>query len=309
MTSTRRSGSVPSFDDHRGDGGFFPPPSAPRKVQGGIRATARSGPMGTSWWARRWFAALEATGIDDRLRRGRDYARDGQVMQLDVSVGRIDAVVQGTRRTPYDTRIEVTQLDQLQWLQLARELARRADHHALLLGGTMPEDVEAVFARTGLSLFPSLEDDLRITCTCADWAHPCKHAAAVCYLVAEALDRDPFLAFRLRGIERDVLLAMLDGVSIEDAGAGASAASGGVDELDADGFWSLPIDAPPLDQVALDLQPPVLDAPLVQVLGALPMWRGATDFDVAMRRLYARIASDPRALDAGLGSTPSSIAD
>lgn len=294
-----------SFDDHRGDGGFFPPPTTPRKVQGGIRATARSGPMGTSWWARRWFAALEATGVDDRLRRGRDYARDGQVMQLEIALGRIDAVVQGTRRTPYETRIEIAQLDQLQWLQLARELARRADHHAQLLGGTMPDDVEAVFARTGLALFPSLEDDLRITCTCADWAHPCKHAAAVCYLVAEAFDRDPFLAFRMRGIERDVLLAMLDGVSVDEADAPArqrEAVPVGTTQ-----FWSSPEGAPPIETIALDLQPPVLDAPLVQVLGPMPMWRGATDFELAMRRMCARIGSDPRALDLALG-TDSSVA-
>jgi len=258
--------------------------------------------MGASWWSRRWFAALEATGIDDRLRRGRDYARDGQVISLDVSLGRIDAVVQGPRLTPYATCIEIAQLDQLQWVDLARELARRSDHHALLLSGAMPDDVEAVFARTGLALFPSLEDDLKLSCTCADWAHPCRHVAAVCYLVAEALDRDPFLVFRMRGIERAVLLHMLQGMTPTDDAP--SPEREGACALNHERFWTNGAFA--LDELALDLQPPVLDAPLVRVLGALPMWRGATDFDVAMRRTFARIGSDPCAFDVATGAPPPS---
>ncbi|MEO6867852.1 MAG: SWIM zinc finger family protein [Gaiellales bacterium] len=299
----------PSDDDgqHRGEGqGFFlPPPSQPRKAVGGIRARARSERPGETWWARRWFAALDALGMGERLERGRAYARGGQVLTLDQQVGVVHARVQGTRRTPYDTRIELAPLAQLEWLEVARELASRGAYRAALLAGTMPEDIEAVFARCGVTLFPQLEEDLTITCTCDDWALPCKHAAAVCFVLAESFDRDPFTLFLLRGIERDVLLALLDGT--EAAGAGIVSDSGernsaaavpAAAEADAAAFWKTPADADPIPTGFVDLQAPVLDAPLVRLLGPLPQWRGREEFTAAMTRLHTRIGSDPRALDA-----------
>src|SRR5690606_29961758 len=142
MTWTR-SGDVPRSDDHgsRGDaGGFLPPPTQPRRVAGGIRVQARSAQPGETWWTRRWFAALEALGVSERLERGRAYARGGQVLTLDVELGVVRATVQGTRRMPYETTLRVQTISQLEWLEVARALGSQAGRRAALLADALPED-------------------------------------------------------------------------------------------------------------------------------------------------------------------------
>jgi len=74
----------------------------------------------------------------------------------------------------------------------------------------MPPDVEDAFQAARLSLFPARREDLHTACSCPDWSNPCKHIAAVYYLLGEEFDRDPFLIFRLRGLDRDELVRRLD---------------------------------------------------------------------------------------------------
>ena len=73
----------------------------------------------------------------------------------------------------------------------------------------MPQDIEQAFADSGLSLFPAKMKDLETDCSCPDWSNPCKHIAAVYYLLGEEFDRDPFLIFKLRGMEREGLVGLL----------------------------------------------------------------------------------------------------
>ncbi|MCW2961521.1 MAG: family helicase [Thermoleophilia bacterium] len=232
------------------------------------------------------------------------------MLALEFELGAIVARVQGTRRTPYEVRIEVARFAQAEWLRVAESLAARASYRAQLLAGTMPDDIEAVFARLGLTLFPAIEDDLVISCTCSDWATPCRHAAAACHVAGEALDREPFLALRLRGIERDVLLALVQGTVPSVAGADVDAgevvpadAAGPPVESDLAAFWEgRDVEVPELGVAAsLDLQPPPMDAPLIHVLGAVPMWRGVDDFVPVMRLLHRRIGTSSPALDVALG--------
>jgi uncharacterized Zn finger protein len=171
----------------------------------------------------------------------------------------------------------------------------------------LTEAGEASFARAGVALFPTLEDDLRTSCTCADWASPCRHAAAVCHLAGEAFESDPLLMFRLRGIERDVLLALLGDDAREAAVVAGTAGSDAPRAVDVDRFWHGASEDDAVDAPSyVDLQPPVLDAPLVRVLGALPFWQGREDFEPAMQRIFARLASDTVALDVATGVSPRS---
>jgi uncharacterized Zn finger protein len=73
----------------------------------------------------------------------------------------------------------------------------------------MPHAIEELFTRVGLSLFPANARDLALDCTCPDQAVPCKHLAAVCYVLAERFDADPFAMLALRGRDRETLLADL----------------------------------------------------------------------------------------------------
>src|SRR5205809_401054 len=75
--------------------------------------------------------------------------------------------------------------------------------------GEMPQDIERAFTGAGLSLFPESGREIATACSCPDWSNPCKHVAAVYYLLGEAFDRDPFLIFRLRGMDRDEFTSVL----------------------------------------------------------------------------------------------------
>src|SRR5215472_13992811 len=190
----------------------FYPRSTPRQAKGGIKAQSKSGAIGKSWWAKRWVAVLESFNIGARLSRGRSYARRGQVLKIDIDKGKVTAQVQGSRPQPYKVRISIKTLMDAEWKKLAGVLSKQALFLAKLLAGEMPQDIEEAFKEAGLSLFPQKLRDLETDCSCPDYSNPCKHIAAVYYLLGEEFDRDPFLIFKLRGLSREELLAQLGGV-------------------------------------------------------------------------------------------------
>jgi uncharacterized Zn finger protein len=178
-------------------------------VDDGIELRSRRGAIGESWWSRRFLSAVESILTSGRLTRGRTYARQGQVIDLGIGAGLVVAQVQGTRRTPYGVQISMPALSDERWDAIVETLAGQAGYAARLLAGELPHEIEDVFTEAGVALFPERGSHLVTDCTCPDWASPCKHAAAVCYLVAEAFDDDPFLLLAFRGREREALLAEL----------------------------------------------------------------------------------------------------
>ncbi len=185
------------------------PASRPRAVEGGLKARSTRGVIAQTWWSQRFFVGLGAIGIGSRLQRGRNYARRGQVISLDVGPGLVTAQVQGSRPRPYRVRIGVPAFDKSQWAQVEGALAENAWYAAALLSCEMPSDIEDVFDAHGLSLFPGSARELSLDCSCPDGAVPCKHLAATFYLLAEAFDDDPFEIFAWRGRDREDLLANL----------------------------------------------------------------------------------------------------
>ena len=194
--------------DRRG-GPWWPPASRPRAVEGGLKARSTRGAIAQTWWSGRFIAVLESIIVGGRLQRGRNYARRGQVLSMDVTAGLVSALVQGSRVQPYRVRIGLDAFGQPEWAAAERALAGSAWYSAKLLAGEMPEDIEDVFAELGLALFPASATELSMYCSCPDWQVPCKHIAAVFYLLAEAFDDDPFRILAWRGREREELLAGL----------------------------------------------------------------------------------------------------
>ncbi|MGO9977069.1 MAG: SWIM zinc finger family protein [Solirubrobacteraceae bacterium] len=184
-------------------------PSRPLPVEGGIAARSKRGAIGETWWSRRFIALLESFGVGSRLERGRNYARRGQVVELDVEPGIVIAKVQGSRYTPYRVRIRCKALSEQQWRRLEKAMASQALPLAQLLAGEMPRDIEDVFASCKLTLFPRSHAELKASCTCPDWENPCKHIAAAYYILAERFDEDPFQIFVWRGREQGELLQHL----------------------------------------------------------------------------------------------------
>ncbi len=262
-------------------GNGFYPPSRPIRADGGIRARSKRGSIGEQWWSRRFIDVLESFGLQSRLSRGRNYARSGQVRSLDVGTGHVTATVQGSRVRPYSVRLTVDPLTTRQWRRVTEALAARAIFRARLLAGEMPAEIEEVFADCGTPLFPRSARDLAMTCSCPDWEVTCKHVAAVCYVLAEAFDDDPFAMLAWRGKGRADLLAALRQLtaSASNGAAGGDAAGGRpvIDVADKPlaqctaGFWSSslsparlrslpPATAAPPDLLLRSIEPPLLTA-------------------------------------------------
>lgn len=188
---------------------WYPPPARPRAVDGGLKARSTRGAIGKTWWSERFVGVLEDIGLGNRLARGRNYARQGQVVSLDIDAGLVSALVQGSRSRPYRVRIGIRAFGKGEWAGLEADLAASAWYTAKLLAGEMPEDIEDVFSAAGLSLFPSAAPELSLDCSCPDYEVPCKHIAAAFYLLAEAFDEDPFTILAWRGRDREDLLSHL----------------------------------------------------------------------------------------------------
>ncbi|MFZ3050487.1 MAG: SWIM zinc finger family protein [Methanothrix sp.] len=184
-------------------------PAKPKEVKNGLKAKSIRGCIGETWWSKRWVKTLESFNLGARLTRGKSYARKGQVVSIDVNPGIVRARVQGTGSEPYDVVIKLKPLSDAEWDKAASAMASKAVFAARLLGGEMPQNIEEAFSESGLSLFPSKGRDLKTDCSCPDWSNPCKHIAAVYYLLAEQFDCDPFLIFKLRGRSKeDIMEAM-----------------------------------------------------------------------------------------------------
>jgi uncharacterized Zn finger protein len=261
----------------------------PRLPSHGIKAHTRRGAFGKSWWASRWIAALERLVNPSRLQRGRTYARAGQVESLDVTRDGVRAAVQGSRPKPYQVSIQFRKLSDADWERVVDAMAAEALYAARLLSGEMPEQIEDVFAAVGSSLLPATEGDMQTRCSCPDWANPCKHIAAVHYLLGERFDEDPFLMFLLRGRSQDEIVAALrarrsgpDSTS-DRSDADSEAAA----ELDLRAFWSAPSHT---DEIALHFALPESHALAIKRLGPAPFARDQAAFTRAMERMYQQVS-------------------
>lgn len=280
-----------------------------RQAEGGIKAQSKRGKMAQTWWAARWLAVLESFQIGARLDRGRSYARKGQVLSIDVEKGIVEAKVQGSMREPYKVTLKVNQLEQVDWVGMAKVFAGKAIFAAKLLAGQMPQEIESAFTESGLTLFPAKEADLKTNCSCPDWSNPCKHIAAVYYLLGEEFDRDPFLIFRLRGITRDEILDLLD-EQLSDGKpkpgksnlVALNTGERGTDQIPSDhrGFWKTgPL---PADLLG-DFRQPESNAVLARRLGPFPFWRGELDFWQTLERIYRTVSAETLQSFDGSGET------
>lgn len=238
----------------------------------GIKVTK----TGTTWWGKRWIEALERASADyrNRLARGRSYARAGRTHDLIVKSGVVTARVTGSRTTPYKVKIEIAPLNDKAWQKAIATMAAEARFAADLLAGEMPTDVDKAFAKAGAALFPAHKSDLSTSCNCPDWANPCKHVAAAHYVLGEALDRDPFLLFELRGRRKD---DVLDALRSARSGAGDSEKKGvspAVPAVSLGRLRAADYDTPraPLPALHLTFESPSASGALLRQLGKPRGW-------------------------------------
>jgi uncharacterized Zn finger protein len=166
-----------------------------------------------TWWGQRFIAALEQFTDPGRLGRGRSYASNGRILDYKLANGTVSARVRGSinpyfgvyKEPIYKTSITIKAISAANWKKVIRQIASRADLVTKLLMNEMPDTIEDAFSALDLHLLPHSERDFDTSCSCPDYANPCKHIAGVYYLLASALDQDPFVMFELRGLSRDDL--------------------------------------------------------------------------------------------------------
>ncbi|MQA93573.1 MAG: hypothetical protein GEV11_02650 [Streptosporangiales bacterium] len=206
--------------------------------------------FGLTWWGRAWVQALEGRSAisEGRLSRGRTYARRGAARTILVEPGRVRASVQGSDPKPYVVRVGLPVLGAAEWERLLDTVAAQAGHMAALLDGELPVGLADDAEQADVQLLPG-RGELTATCSCPDPVVPCKHAAAVTYLVADALDRDPFLLLLFRGRDRETILKELRvrrGGEAGPADAAGSRGDEGVLASEAFARTPAPLPVPPL---------------------------------------------------------------
>ncbi len=155
--------------------------------------------IATTFWGDAWCKNLEAySDYANRLPRGRTYARNGSVIDLQIEAGLVHGLVSGSEF--YKVKIEIKPLARKRWSDVKGQCAGRIDSLIELLKGSISKGVMEVVTRKGEGLFPSPRD-ITLSCSCPDWATMCKHVAATLYGVGARLDHQPELLFTLRGVD------------------------------------------------------------------------------------------------------------
>lgn len=236
---------------------------------------------GSTWWGQRWIEALENVLRVDagRLARGRSYARGGRTHDLVLKGGKVTAKVTGSQRKPYDITFHLAGIDEGKWKKAIAGMAAKAQFSAELLAGQMPKEIDLVFRDAGASLFPQSRSDLKTNCSCPDNGDPCKHVAATHYVLGEALDRDPFLLFELRGKTKTEVLDAL-----RAARGGRKEKAFSKTDAFADEILSVKLDAmtmseydkarAPLPSLHFSFDDPAHSGAFLRQLGAPGAWNG-----------------------------------
>ena len=162
-----------------------------------------------AWWVQQWVDLLNSYRFKKRLERGRNYARQGNILSLEFTESKVHATVQGTATEPYQLSIWIERFTDEDWGFVIDTLGEKALYSAQLLAGEMPDSIEAVFTSNGLSLFPFTLSDVKSRCSCPDPKNPCKHIAAVYYQLGDFFREDPFVLFQLRGRTKEQILEAL----------------------------------------------------------------------------------------------------
>ncbi len=196
-----------------------------RQGQSFAPVTIEGRTIAKTFWGKSWCANLERySDYATRIPRGRTYVRNGSVLDLQIAKGEIVAMVAGS--SLYKIKIAIAPVKEAHWKAICRDCAGAIDSLVELLQGRMAKGIMDRVCREGDGLFPP-PAEIKLSCSCPDWADMCKHVAAALYGVGARLDEKPQLLFVLRGVDENELLA--------NAGqdlALASAASGAARLLD-----------------------------------------------------------------------------
>ena len=235
---------------------FYPPyvPVAERKRKAAAAAkklSAKSGralapvtlatkKIATTFWGKAWCDNLEAySDYANRLPRGRTYVRNGSVIDLQITNGKVEALVQGSNL--YKIAIGFQPLAPKCWMNFKARSAGKVTNLLDLLQGRLSKEILADLTAKGAGLFPAPKE-IELGCSCPDWADMCKHVAAVLYGVGARLDEKPELFFTLRGVKMEELLSAATATATTPI-AGATAPGQGLEDAALSEIFGVEIEA------------------------------------------------------------------
>lgn len=161
--------------------------------------------IAATFWGKAWCKNLESySDFESRLPRGRSYVRSGSVIDLQIAPSKVTALVQGT--SLYTVIIEIDAVEKPRWNAIVAECSGKIDSVVELLQGKLSKAVMEIITSKETGLFPAPRQ-IKLGCSCPDWATMCKHVAAVLYGVGARLDEEPNLLFRLRAADPTELIA------------------------------------------------------------------------------------------------------
>ncbi len=238
--------------------------------------------FGRTWWGQQWLAAFDGIDQDNRLPRGRRYANNGSVHAIEIVEHSVTARVAGSRPMPYAVDVRLPAFSETDQDVILATIEHSPVLLSRLLNRQLPAHVAALLQDRGIRLFPRAWRDLSAHCSCPDDAVPCKHIAAVIYLLAAQIDENPFVIFALHGMNLAARLEQRSGVQ--------SAAIAELPEIAT--AWS---DTPPADHEtgltadhleALDLSRiPALTQRVLSILSAKPLFY-SKDFHPILAAAY-----------------------
>ena len=242
---------------------------------------------GNTWWGKQWLNSLNNIDYSNRLPRGRTYANKGLARNIEVDVNIITAEVQGSRRTPYQVKFTVPKFSATEKTKIIGMITDNPFFLSKLLNRELPPNLNRICADQGIEIFPSRWDDLQGSCSCPDWAVPCKHMASVLYLVANEIDKNPFVVFQLHDFD---LFKGLEGV-----GYSAQEQTGvhifSIDDLyrpftfeETKKEWN----EEAYQQLDFSIIPDSKEA-LLTILGEQPVFYNSGNFKTVLQRVYQKI--------------------
>ncbi len=268
-------------------------PASPLKVKDGIKTKKQRGDIGEKWWSKKWIKVLESFDIGARLSRGRSYARKGQITSMELGKGTVTAKVQGTRRKPYSVKIMVDPLREDDWERVISLMASQAIFAAKLLSGEMPQNIEEAFNEASISLFPASKRDLETDCSCPDWSNPCKHIAAVYYVMADRFDEDPFMIFKLRGMTKEeIIKALREKRSVAGGEGGVSPEESSFEDIPSleeclENFWQ---GGEELENFSVNLTEAGEESAILKRLGESPFTAGKENLTSILSEVYSAVS-------------------
>lgn len=157
--------------------------------------------FGKTWWGNEWLKSLTHIDYENRIPRGAAYARKGNVTSVRISRNEIKAKVSGSRRTPYTVTIVIPPFFEEEVSAFVDALTLKPAVISRLMKRELDPEVMKIAEACGLNIFPKKWTDMKMLCNCPDWAVPCKHIAAVIYMLSREIDNNPFLVFEMHNLD------------------------------------------------------------------------------------------------------------